>query len=182
MATSSIDEQPCTYHPDVRTRLRCSKCGTPICPRCSVSTPVGFRCPDCAGVRQLPTYQTPAATLIKATVIGGLIAGAVGILWGYYPDWQFYLALLLGFGVAEGMAWAANYKRGKDLQIAAIACVLVGIAISRILIAQNHPLLGIDDLLNNAMQPGVMQTFQFRLIPDVAFIVLAGAIPFVRFR
>jgi hypothetical protein len=133
-------------------------------------------------VRGLPTYQTPTAVLIKGVVAGLLIAGAVGILWGYYPSWQFFLALLLGFGVAEGMSWAANYKRGRDLQIAAICCVFLGLAISRVVIGINHPILGIDDLLNNAMNPAVSRVFQIRLIPDIAFAVLAGAIPFVRFR
>jgi hypothetical protein len=147
-----------------------------------VSTPVGYRCPDCAGVRGLPTYQTPASSLIKAVVAGALIASLVGVLWGFYPQWQFYLALILGFGVAEGMAWAASYKRGRDLQIAAIVCVLMGIAISRFFIGYNHPVLGIEDLLNNAMNPAVSRAFQMRLIPDILFIVLAGAIPFVRFR
>lgn len=147
-----------------------------------VSTPVGYRCPDCAGVRGLPTYETPVSSLIKAGVLGALIASLVGVLWGYYPQWQFYLALILGFGIAEGMAWAANYKRGRDLQIAAVACVLLGVAVSRYFIASNHPVLGLDDLLNNAMDPGVTRVFQMRLIPDIAFIVLAGAIPFVRFR
>jgi hypothetical protein len=183
MSISSIDEQRCTYHPDVRTRLRCSKCGTPICPKCAVSTPVGFRCPDCAGVRGLPTYETQASMLIKASVVGALIAGAVGVLWGYYPNWQFYLALILGFGVAEGMSWAANYKRGFDLQVAAIACVMLGIVISRVVIAQTNPFgLGLDNLLNDALNPLVSQVFQIRLIPDIAFIVLAALIPFVRFR
>jgi hypothetical protein len=147
-----------------------------------VSTPVGYRCPACAGVRGLPTYETSIGVLIKAGVAGALIAGLVGILWGYYPQWQFYLALILGFGVAESMAWAANYKRGRDLQIVAIACVLVGIAVSRFFIAQNHPVLGIEDLFENALQPGVSRVFQIRLIPDIAFLVLAGAIPYVRFR
>lgn len=182
MAAPITESQRCTFHPEVETRLSCSKCGTPICPRCMVSTPVGYRCPDCAGVRGLPTYETSLAVLIKAGVIGALIASLVGVLWGYYPQWQFYLALILGFGVAEGMAWAANYKRGRDLQIAAIACVMLGIVLSRVFIAQNHPILGLDDMFNNALNPGVSRTFQMRLLPDVAFIVLAAAIPFVRFR
>ena len=147
-----------------------------------VSTPVGYRCPDCAGVKGLPTYQTPGGTLIKSVVVGALVAGAVGVLWGYYPNWQFYLALILGFGVAESMSWVANYKRGRDLQIAAIACILAGVAVSRVVIGMNHPILGIDDLLNNAMNPAVSRVFQMRLIPDIAFLILAGAIPFVRFR
>jgi hypothetical protein len=131
----------------------------------------------------LPTYETPATTLVKATILGAIIASAIGVLWGFYPNWQFYLALILGFGVAEGMSWAANYKRGFDLQVAAIACVMLGIVISRVVIAQTNPFgLGIEDLLNDAMNPVVSRVFQFRLIPDVAFVVLAAAIPFVRFR
>jgi hypothetical protein len=183
MSISSIDEQPCSYHPNVRTRLRCSKCEKPICPRCYVATPVGYRCPDCAGVRGLPTYETSPAIMIKAIGAGVLIAGAIGILWGYYSNWQFYLALLLGFGVAEGMSWVSNYKRGRDLQIAAVACVAFGLVVSRVVIAMTNPFgLGMMDLLNNAMHPLISNTFQIRLIPDIAFAVLAGLIPFVRFR
>ena len=28
---------PCSYHPEVMTGLRCSRCGKPICPRCGVT-------------------------------------------------------------------------------------------------------------------------------------------------
>jgi hypothetical protein len=121
--------------------------------------------------------------MIKAIGAGVLIAGAIGILWGYYSNWQFYLALLLGFGVAEGMSWVSNYKRGRDLQIAAVACVAFGLVVSRVVIAMTNPFgLGMMDLLNNAMHPLISNTFQIRLIPDIAFAVLAGLIPFVRFR
>ncbi len=147
-----------------------------------VSTPVGYRCPDCAGVRGLPSQPTQMSTLIKAGVVGALIASLVGVVWGFYPNWQFYLALVLGFGVAEGMAWTANYKRGRDLQLAAIACVVLGAAVSRYFIGYNHPFLGFEDMLNNALDPGITNTFQLRLMPDILFLILAGAIPFVRFR
>jgi hypothetical protein len=182
MSISSIDEQRCTYHPDIRTRLRCSKCETPICPRCAVDTPVGYRCPECAGVRGLPTYETSTPILLKSVGIGIVVASAVGVLWGFFPQWQFYLALLIGFGVAESMSWAANYKRGPDLQFAAIGCVLIGIAISRITIANQSPFYDLEHLFNNALDPRVAATFQIRLIPDLLFVALAGAIPFIRFR
>src|SRR5918998_6686415 len=86
----------CTYHPNVMTGLRCSRCGKPICPRCGVRTPVGLRCPDCAGVRGLPTYRTSSAVLAKAAAAGLGVAPAGGLLCGFAPDWGFYLALLLG--------------------------------------------------------------------------------------
>jgi phage FluMu protein Com len=182
MVISDIDEKKCSYHPNVLTRLRCSKCGKPICPRCAVETPVGFRCPECAAVRGLPTYQTNTTVLIKSVAIGVVIAVAVGVLWGYFPAWNFYLALILGFGVAEGMARAANYKRGSDLQIAAIICVVIGLTVARVVIGQRSSFFTLSDLLNNPSAPGVAQTFQTRLIPDFLFAALALAIPYIRFR
>lgn len=182
MVISDIDEKKCTYHPNVLTRLRCSKCGTPICPRCAVETPVGFRCPSCAAVRGLPTYQTSGTVLAKSIAIGAVIGLAVGVVWGYFPDWSFYLALVLGFGVAEGMAWTANYKRGSDLQMAAILCVVIGLVVSRVIIAQRSPFFTIGDLLNHTTAPGVSETFQVRPIPDFLFAAIALIIPYIRFR
>src|SRR5687767_14210953 len=103
---TSTGEVRCTYHPSVMTRLRCSRCGKPICPRCGVRTPVGLRCPECAGVRGLPTYRTETGSLLKAVGMGPGVAVVVGLLCGYIPEWNFYLCLSIGFGVAEAMAWA----------------------------------------------------------------------------
>ncbi|MGH2923633.1 MAG: rhomboid family intramembrane serine protease [Solirubrobacterales bacterium] len=41
----------CYRHPSRETGVSCSNCGRPICPECMTSTPVGMRCPDCAGER-----------------------------------------------------------------------------------------------------------------------------------
>lgn len=49
---------PCARHSKVQTALRCSRCETPICPKCMVQTPVGLRCPDCAK-HPHPTVQPP---------------------------------------------------------------------------------------------------------------------------
>ena len=47
----------CATHPGVETALKCSKCGRPICPKCMVETAVGARCPECARLYRLPTFQ-----------------------------------------------------------------------------------------------------------------------------
>src|SRR5918998_2748126 len=69
---------PCADHPDVETRLRCSRCGKPICSRCGVRTPVGMRCPDCAGTRaaskaapQVVVTAAGAALLVSVVAGGG---------------------------------------------------------------------------------------------------------------
>lgn len=182
MTTTDSLEQRCTYHPDVTTRLRCSRCGTPICPRCMVSTPVGFRCPDCARGPRPAIYQASGGVLVKAIVTGVVIAVAAGAIWGLFPRWQFYCALLLGFGVAEGIAWVTKYKRGPELRAVAMSCVLLGIVVSRLVIAWDSPFLTLDLLLNQPDAPGVREAFQLRFIPDFLFMAIPFGINWVRFR
>ena len=172
-------ETRCSYHPDVATRLRCSRCGKPICPRCGVRTPVGMRCPDCAGVRGLPTYATGGAVLAQAAAAGLGVAVLVGLVWGYAPDWGFYLALALGFGVAEAMARVSNAKRGRDLQVVALAVVAVGLVLSRVVLANR---LGIPWEAVNAFAPGVEYLLRLRLVPDLLFAALPFLIAWIRFR
>jgi hypothetical protein len=183
---AAIDDRPqtagevqCSYHPEVTTGLRCSRCGKPICPRCAVRTPVGLRCPDCAGVRGLPTYATNSSVLVRAGAAGLALAVVIGIVWGFFPEWGFYLGLALGFGVAELMARLANNKRGLDLQVLAIAIVLVGLIASRYVIATRF---GIDLGLVNQMDPRVLSVLRLNIIPDLVFAAIPLVIAWIRFR
>lgn len=173
------DDVRCSYHPQVMTRLRCSRCGKPICPKCGVRTPVGLRCAECAGVRGLPTYRTETSALAKSAALGLAVAVAVGVLWAFIPAWNFYLALLLGFGVAEAMARPAGGKRGRDLQVVGIALVIVGLVISRVLLAQR---LDITWEQVNSFTSLVEDDLYIRLIPDGLFAVMSAAIIWLRFR
>lgn len=186
---------PCSYHPNVLTGLRCSRCGKPICPQCAVRTPVGLRCPECAGVRGLPTYRTPANNLLKAVGAGLGIAIVTAVLWRFFPNWQFYWCLLLGFGTVETMARLTGNKRGPDLQVAAIAIVTVGLVLSRVLLAQRFG-IGISEV--NALDQQVMTTqtvqefgrrpvsvsdvLQLQFVPDLVYALIAYLIAWVRFR
>lgn len=178
---TAIDERPCPRHPSVPTRLRCSRCGTPICPRCMVETPVGFRCPSCAGLAGLSWSDVPSGLLLRATLVGSLVALVIAWLWSRAPDWQFYLALLLGFGVAEAMAWAARSRRGVALQVTGILCVAAGLVLSRVLLLERFG-LGLADLPERFADPRLWTVVQLRPVPDLLFAVLALVIPFVRFR
>jgi DNA-directed RNA polymerase subunit RPC12/RpoP len=175
----SFGQVPCSYHPDVNTGLRCSRCGKPICPLDSVRTPVGLRCPDCAGVRTMGTIRTSRRSLLKAAGVGLLVAIAVAILWRFFPNWQFYLALLLGFGVAEAIAWATNNKRGADLQILAMGIVTVGLILSRVLLAHRF---GISWEMVNNLSPLMSRLLQVRVVPDLLFAAVVYLIAWVRFR
>lgn len=175
-------EQTCVCGSNIDTRLRCSRCGKPICPECMIESPVGYRCPECSAGTRAAAYRTTNTEVFKALVVGLLVAGVVGVVWGYYPSWQFYLALLLGFGTAEGMAWAASYKKGGDLQAAAFGCVLLGILISRYTIALVTPGLTVDMLFQNLGSDFVRQVFYLHFIPDFLFMVIPFVIVYVRFK
>ncbi len=167
----------CTYHPDVETLLRCSRCGTPICPRCAVRTPVGMRCPACSGVAVRGAIEP--ATLARAVGVGLLVAIPVGLLWGIAPDWGFYLALILGFGSVEAMAKVVPGWRGPTLQAVAIGIVIVGLVVSRSLLASRF---GIDLGDVNQFTPRLQRALHLQLVPDLLFMALPLAIAWVRFR
>lgn len=193
-STYPTGQVPCSYHPNVMTGLRCNRCGKPICPACAVRTPVGMRCPDCAGVRGLPTYRTPTQDLARAVGAGLLVAIGTAVLWRFFPQWQFYLCLLLGFGVVESMARIVRDKRGLDLQIAAMAIVTVGLLLSRVLLAQRFgvTIADVNAMEDRLFTPAIYETYgpfasvgdvlQLRLIPDLLYAAVAYLIAWVRFR
>jgi len=130
-------------------------------------------------VRGLPTYATSPSVLGRAVVAGFAVAIPVGLLWGFGPAWQFYLALALGFGVAEAMATASNQKRGRDLQFLAIAIIAVGVVIGRVVLAQR---LGISLAQVNELNPAVERQLYLRLVPDLLIVVLPMVLGWIRFR
>jgi membrane associated rhomboid family serine protease len=75
----------CYRHPSRETGVSCSNCGKPICPDCMTPTPVGMRCPDCAGqkqrvqsLRSMHVDPTVTYVLIAINVLMFLGSGAGG--------------------------------------------------------------------------------------------------------
>ena len=52
--------QTCYRHPNRETGVSCSSCGRPICPECMTPSPVGMRCPECAGQRTRVVRGVPS--------------------------------------------------------------------------------------------------------------------------
>ena len=57
----------CYRHPDRSTYLSCSDCGNPICADCSIDSPVGQKCPDCARSRGRATVITGSQLRARST-------------------------------------------------------------------------------------------------------------------
>jgi hypothetical protein len=146
--TTEDPEAPlyCANHPNEETYVRCSRCEKPICARCRVRTPVGFRCFDCANLQVLPTYAVSADFYLKSAILGFAVAGLAGVLMGLFPAFEFWAALLMGIVIPEAVTRGANMKRGPGLQMVAVAAVLFGFAVSRVVLNVFPDLIPLGDI------------------------------------
>jgi hypothetical protein len=81
----------CAKHPKVVTRLRCGRCETPICPRCTVFSPAGTRCKACSRHR---VAVRPVGVLHEAGRAIGSAAGSRPV-W-YLAIWYFIMSFFHG--------------------------------------------------------------------------------------
>lgn len=122
----------CPRDPGTSTALRCSRCETPICPKCLIQTPVGARCRDCARISRSPIYTMNNATMARAAaaaVIGGVL---MGLIWVFvlrpfsYGFFSIFLGAGLGYAFTRMMEFATGRKRGP----AVVGFAIAGIAIA----------------------------------------------------
>ena len=122
----------CARHPNEETNLRCGRCEKPICVRCMRYTSVGLRCRECAVERRSGVNAPAAGQLLRAAGAGLGVALVVGALWGLFPAYGFWAAMLLGFGGGELISLAARRGRGPELMsvaaVSVIAAFLVGLS------------------------------------------------------
>jgi len=120
----------------------------------------------------------PARTLTAAGA-GLAVATAVGIAWGFFPDWQFYWALLLGFGTVETMVRLLTKRQGLDLQAIGIVIVVYGLLLSRVVLAQR---IGVSPAEIEILRPAAQRALYLRPVPDLLFAMLPIVIAWIRFR
>jgi hypothetical protein len=139
----------CARHSSIETNVTCGKCGTPICPKCMVQTPVGMRCPDCASLKKLPTYQVSTQYYLRAIGAGLGIGIVCGIAWWalntLLPFYIFSVLLAAGVGyvVSEVISRAVNRKRGTPLAVIGGISVIISFAIAFALAIPSFSLINI---------------------------------------
>ena len=117
----------CTYHPNVETRLRCNKCGKPICFKCAQRTPVGYRCRDCIRSQQAIFYTAGWLDYVLVVIVGLLTSTIGAAIVGSLGIWlAIFLGPAAGGIIAEAARWAARRRRGRYMAILVSACIVVG--------------------------------------------------------
>ena len=119
----SLGPVTCVRHRDVPTLLRCSRCETPICPKCLVQSPVGARCPDCAS--PLRPLAPSRAQYVGAAAAGLAVGFGGGTLLGFGGLGGIGL-LIVGFAVGEVVSRVGSRRGGTALAWIAFAGAVLG--------------------------------------------------------
>jgi hypothetical protein len=125
--TSETPTLYCANHPNVETTLRCNRCEKPICSRCAVLTPTGYRCQECVRGQQkmfetTTWFDYPIAFVLAVILsyIGGLLVTRLGFF-------TIFLAPIAGVIIAEAIRLVVRRRRSKRLyQLSAVATALGG--------------------------------------------------------
>jgi hypothetical protein len=115
----------CANHPDTATSLRCNRCEKPICTKCAVLTPTGYRCRECVRGQQKvfdtsQWYDYPLTFIVAAglSFLGSMLVTRIGFF-------TIFLAPFAGIVIAEAIRLIVKKRRAKRLfQLAALATVL----------------------------------------------------------
>jgi len=115
----------CANHPQTATGLRCNRCEKPICPKCAVLTPTGYRCKECVRGQQkifeTATWIDYPLLFIVVAIMAGL--GAFGAM--YLNFFTIFLAPIAGGIIAEAARFVTRKRRSKKLfQLAIVAAVI----------------------------------------------------------
>jgi Fe2+ transport system protein B len=103
----------CTVHPTVETSLRCNRCGRPMCAKCAVRTPVGYRCKECVREQQDKFFD---AQMLDYFLAGGIslalsfFAALLIARFSFFFILAFFLSPAAG-GAIGSVIWQMTKKR-----------------------------------------------------------------------
>ncbi len=118
----------CTVHPDVETTLRCNRCGRPMCTRCAVRTPVGYRCKECVRAQQDRFFDAQMRDYLIAAaaslVLSFVAAGIVALLGWFY--FAFFLSPAAGALIGAVVWRLTGRRRGRYTALVVGGAVALG--------------------------------------------------------
>jgi hypothetical protein len=167
----------CYRHPKSETYVRCGRCDQPICPKCAVQGPVGFRCRQCGLVKSATISSfTPQQLAIGLGVSlgGGALVGYLGGQMGFY---SIFLAFFAGAFIAEAFVRFVGLKRGPIVRTMLYGGLVAGFGVGAMLQIASF----VGALPAEAEMP--MQLWLQTMLPYIAIglgAMLAGAYSRVR--
>ncbi len=126
VAAAEVEGVACFYHPGVQTQLQCNRCSKPICTRCAVKTPVGYRCKECVKEQQdiffsalWYDYALAAVVTLPLAALGYFLVSGIGFM-------VIFVAPFVGMIIAEAVRLATRRRRGRWMPMVVALCVAAG--------------------------------------------------------
>jgi hypothetical protein len=121
----------CIDHPGRETKLRCNRCGAPVCTSCIVRTPVGFRCKECVKAQQSTFYTARWIDYPIAVAVSLLMSIPAAVVSGIAGWWFAMIISPIAGGLIGGAVhWAIGRRRGRWIWLVVGACVVLGAVIA----------------------------------------------------
>jgi len=123
----------CANHPGIETTLRCNRCEKPICPKCAVLTPTGYRCKECVRGQQKKFDTAEWSDYVFGFIVAGMLSligsllislvGGIGFI-----GWFLVVisAPTAGAIIAEAVRRVIRRRRARSLFITIIIAVVLG--------------------------------------------------------
>jgi hypothetical protein len=126
--TSADQTLYCANHPSIQTALRCNRCEKPICAKCAVLTPTGYRCRDCIGSQQKAFDTALWYDYILAFGVASVLSLVGSILVTILPFafLTILIAPLIGTVIGEAVRRATQKRRSRYLILTAMIGVILG--------------------------------------------------------
>jgi hypothetical protein len=164
----------CANHPTIETSLRCNRCEKPICPKCAVLTPTGYRCKECVRGQQkifetAQWWDHPIALVVAAVLSG--VGSYVATFLGFFT---LLIAPVVGMIIAEAVRYCVRRRRSHALFLFAIAGIVLG-ALPMLFMILINPLISL--VSGNAAQAGI------GLLPvlwQVLFVIITSTSAYYR--
>ena len=162
----------CYRHPDRVTYVRCGRCDRPICSKCAMQGPVGFRCRTCGK----PAYDPLTSMKPRQVLLGSLVALGAGTLGGIIGLRLGFFVIFIGFFggglIADLVMRVTGYKRGPVMA----AMLLGGIAAGTLIAVGLQYGVALADIARYAEGEQVEYPFLTYLFDTGAWaLVYAGA-------
>lgn len=123
----------CANHPTVETNLRCNRCEKPICSKCAILTPTGYRCQECVRNQQKVFDTAVWYDYIFAIAIGFILSYIGSRIVSYIGFFTIFVAPIAGMIIAEAIRAAIRRRRSNLLFVLCGVAVAIGALIQIIL-------------------------------------------------
>lgn len=121
----------CANHPQTETTLRCNRCEKPICSKCAIHTPTGYRCKECVGeqkkVFENALWVDYLLGFVAAAILSGIASAIVGFISGwFYGFGVLFFAPFAATTIVRGAQAATHRRRSRNLFILITLGVVAG--------------------------------------------------------